>query len=82
MQQPNIPLSSKVAAWLITAGQIASGLGALLLATSPESMPFGFNPYDFGLALVLASNVATVIVVALRKNVVPLVTSGVGTESQ
>lgn len=80
MNQPNIPLSSAVASWLIAAGQIASGLGALLLATDPTSMPFDVDPYDLGLSLVFASNVATVIVVALRKNVVPLVTSGQGTE--
>ena len=80
MAQPQIPLSSRVASWLVVAGQIASGIGALLLATDPSAMPFGLDAYDYGLTLVFLSNIATVIVVALRKNVVPGLTSGQGTE--
>jgi hypothetical protein len=75
---PNIPLSSAVASWLVTAGQILSGVGALILAT--DQMPWGIDAYDVGLSLVFASNIATVIVVALRKNVVPGVTSGQGAQ--
>ena len=80
MVTPKIPLSSAVASWLVTAGQIASGVGALLLATDPASMPFNLDPYNIGLTLVFASNLITVVVVALRKNLVPGVISGSGTE--
>ena len=73
-----IPLSSRVAAWLITAQQILGGVGTLILTT--DQMPWGIDAYDVGLALMIAAQVATIITVALRKNVVPGVTSGVGTE--
>lgn len=78
MTSPKIPLSSQVAAWLVTLGQVCSGIGALILTA--DDVPFGLDPRDIGLSLVWVSNIATIVVVALRKNVVPGITSGVGTE--
>jgi hypothetical protein len=78
MTQPTIPMPSAVAAWLTMIGQAAAAIGALLLATEPSAVPFGIDPFDFGLTLVFASNVATAVVVALRKNLLPGITSGSG----
>ena len=73
-----VPLTSVTAAWLVTIGQICSGVGALILTA--DEVPFGLDARDVGLSLVWASNIASIIVVALRKNVIPGIQSGVGTE--
>lgn len=74
----NIPLSSTVAAWLVVVGQICSGVGAMILTA--DAVPFDLDARDVGLSLVWVANIASIVVVALRKDVVPLITSGVGTE--
>ena len=73
-----IPLSSRVAGWLVTFSTFTAAVGAFIL--SADSVPFGLDAYDVGLSLVWAGNIANFAVVALRRNVVPGVTSGVGTE--
>ena len=78
MAQPTIPMSSTVSSWLITLGQVTSALGAMLLVADPESVPFGLDAYQIGVTCVFISNLATAIVVGLRKNIIPGVTSGSG----
>lgn len=78
MVATSIPLSSKFAAWLVTLSQFA-GLAGTYFLTS-DNLPFGWNAYNVGLALIVAGQLATFAVTALRKNLVPLISSGTGLE--
>ena len=73
-----IPLSSRVASYLVTFSTFVAALGAYLLTA--DQVPFGWDAFDVGLSLVWAGNVANFAVVALRRNAIPGVTTGVGTE--
>lgn len=73
-----IPFSSRLAAWLVTFSTFVAAVGAFIL--SADEVPFGLDAYDVGLALVWAGNIANFAVVALRRNAVPGITSGVELE--
>jgi len=71
-------MTGKVAAGLVFIAQVCTGIGALILTA--DEVPFGLDAHDVGLSLVWASNIATVIVVAIRRNLVPGVETGIGDE--
>lgn len=73
-----IPMSSKLAATLVAFSSFASAVGAFVL--SADAVPFGLNAYDVGLSLVWAGTIANFAVVAIRRDLIPGVTTGVGTE--
>ena len=76
MQQ--IPMSSKLAGWLVTFATFAASVGAFIL--SADEVPFGWDAYNVGLSLVWAGAIANFAVVAIRRNAVPGITTGIGTE--
>lgn len=80
MASVNIPMSSQLARFLGTVGQIANGIGAFML--SADAVPFGLDAYDVGLAFVWTGSISTLIVIAIRGNWIPVITSGVGNEVQ
>ena len=63
----------------MTLAQAASAIGAFLLST--ETAPFNINPDDAGLALVWFGTIATFVVVAIRRNLIPGTTTGSGNET-
>lgn len=75
-----IPLSSKLAAYLVTLGTFTTSVGTYLLAGG--EMPFNWGDYshDIGLTMNLIGLFSTYLTVALRRDSLPFVTSGVGTE--
>ena len=75
-----IPMSSKLAATLVAFSSFASAVGAFIL--SADQVPFGFNAFDTGLSLVWAGTIANFAVVAIRRDLIPGITTGVGTEPQ
>lgn len=72
-------MTSKIAAWLVTLAQAASAIGAFLL--SADEAPFGINAYDAGISLVWFGTIATFVVVAIRRNLIPGTTTGSGNET-
>lgn len=75
-----IPLSSKFAGWLVTAGTFAAAVGTFLI--SADEAPFGWDGRDVGLLLNWFGIIANFAVVAIRRNAIPGVTTGVGTEGE
>lgn len=71
--KPKIPMPSILASWLVTIGQICGAVGLLLL---DEELPYGLDGYDLGRALIIAGQVSSIIVVALRNNLIPRTESG------
>ena len=73
-----IPMSSRLAGHLVTFSTFAAAVGAFIL--SADEVPFGLDAYDVGLSLVWAGTIANFAVVAIRRNAVPGITTGIGTE--
>ncbi len=73
-----IPLSSQVAGWLVTISTFTAGVGTFLL-TANEA-PWGLDAHNIGLTLSWIGVISNLAVVALRRDAVPGITSGVGTE--
>jgi len=71
-------MTSKLAASLVTLSSFASAVGAFIL--SADAVPFGFNAFDVGLSLVWAGTIANFAVVAIRRDLIPGWTTGIGTE--
>jgi len=71
-------MTSKLSKGLITLAQIANGIGAFFL--SANTVPFGLDAHDAGLALVWFGTIATICVTALRGNWIPGITTGTGNE--
>lgn len=71
-------MTEKLAKFLITLGQTANGIGAFI--TTADRVPFGLDATDVGLSLIWFGTFATIAVVAIRANLIPGVTTGVGNE--
>ena len=74
-----MPMTSKVAAYLVALSSFCSAVGAFIL--SADAVPFGLDAYDAGLSLVWVGTFSNFGVVAIRRDLIPGVTTGVGTES-
>ena len=73
-----IPMTSKLAAYLVTISSFTSAVGAFIL--SADAIPFGLSAYDWGLSLVWVGTIANFAVVAIRRDLIPGISTGVGTE--
>ena len=71
-------MTEKLAKWLITLAQTANGIGAFIV--SADRVPFGLDASDVGLSLIWVGTFATIAVLAIRQNLIPGVTTGVGRE--
>lgn len=71
-------MTGKVSKVLITLAQIANATGAFIL--SADAVPFDLDAADIGLSLVWFGTIATFAVVAIRANLIPGVTTGIGNE--
>lgn len=81
MADVKIPVTGKVAAWLVTISSVAVGISGLLIVTEPSSLGVSGDTLNVIAGwLALAGAATNIIVVALRRNLVGGVTSGIGLE--
>lgn len=71
-------MTGALSKWLIAAAQAAGAIGTLMVTA--DKVPFGLDAFDVGLSLIWFGQGATIIVAAIRGNVIPGVTTGVGNE--
>jgi len=71
-------MSETVYKAVLTVSQVAAAVGAFVL--SADAVPFGFDAYDVGLAMVWLGTIAGIIATVWRANWIPGITTGIGNE--
>jgi len=79
MEQPMVSMTGRAAAFLVTISSVAVGISGILIVTEPSSLGVSGDTLSVVAGwLALAGSVVNIVVVALRRNLVPTVESGIG----
>ena len=81
MSQPTIGMTGRAAGFLVTVSSVAVGISGILIVTEPSSLGVSGDTLKLVAGwLALAGSITNIMVVALRRNYVPGVQTGIGTE--